>query len=86
MALILFGIPAAIIAGLKGFKWGRWLIALGIIGFIWVICLKSAKADEISPEEADRRAEKANGVGAWLAGINIGLTVIFIFIAVVMNA
>ncbi|HEU18007.1 MAG TPA: hypothetical protein ENO00_01295 [Deltaproteobacteria bacterium] len=73
MGLLLFGIPAAVIAGIKGFKWGRWILSLGIIGFIWVLFLKSAKANEISPEEAIRRAEQANRVGGWLAGINVGL-------------
>ena len=73
IGLLLFGIPAAIIAGFKGFKWGRWILALGLIGFIWIIFLKSAKAKDISSEEAARRAEKANNTGGWLAVINIGL-------------
>ena len=84
--LLLFGIPAAIIAKIKGFKSLRWLLALGIIGFIWVLFLKSAKAQEISSEEAVGRAEKANTVGAWLCGINVGLAVIVLIFMLASNS
>ena len=81
VGLILFGIPSAIIAGSKGFKSLRWLIAFGLIGLIVVACMSSAKAAGISPEEAQQRAAKANGVGAWMTGINIGLGVLLLLIA-----
>jgi len=86
IGLLLFGIPAAIIAKLKGFKSLRWLLALGIIGFIWVLFLKSAKAQEISPETAAIRAEKANTVGAWLCGITVGLNVIALLFLLAINS
>ncbi len=85
MSLLLFGIPAAIIAKIKGFKSLRWLFALGIIGFIWVLFLNSAKAQEISPEEMVSRAEKANTVGARLCVINVGLSVIALLIVFASN-
>ncbi len=86
IGLIIFGIPSAIIAGYKGFKSLRWLIALGLIGLIVVSFMSSAKAEGISSEESKRRADKANSVGAGMAGINIFLGVLSILIAVVMRA
>jgi NADH:ubiquinone oxidoreductase subunit 6 (subunit J) len=82
IGMILFGIPAAIIAGVKGFKPLRWLLALGIIGFIVVLCLSSAKAQGISPEESAARASKANSVGAWMCGINLVLGVIALLVLI----
>ena len=64
---LIFGIIAAFIASSKGFKSLRWILALGIIGFITVIFMPSARVDGITPEEAERRASKANNVGAWMA-------------------
>ena len=78
IGLLLFGIPAAIIAGVKGFKPLRWLLALGIIGLITVICLSNAKSSGITPEEAEKRAAKADSVGAVMAWINIGLAVVVV--------
>ncbi len=73
--LILFGIPAAIIARVKGFKPWRWLFAFGVIGLIVVTGLSSAKAQGISAEESAARASEANGFGAVLVWVNVGLTV-----------
>jgi len=72
----LFGVPAAIIAKMKGFKSLRWLFALGFVGFIFVLTLKSAKVEGISPEEAADRIEKANSFGLWLCGINLGFSIL----------
>ncbi len=77
---LIFGVISAFIAGAKGFKSLRWILALGIIGFITVLCLSSAKAAGIPPEEAKRRADKANTVGAVMAWINIGLGVVVLLI------
>jgi hypothetical protein len=73
IGLIIFGIPSAIIAGVKGFKPLRWLFAFGPIGLIVVACMSSAKATGITPEESKRRADAANTVGAWMTGINLAL-------------
>ncbi|MEI6898369.1 MAG: hypothetical protein WCL00_00710 [Bacteroidota bacterium] len=80
IALIIFGIPSAIIAGNKGFKPFRWLLALGIIGLIVVATMASATAKGISEEEAMARAEKGNSTGAILAWINVALSVIFVIV------
>ncbi len=77
---LIFGVIAAIIAKSKGFKALRWILALGIIGLITVACLSSARAEGITPEEAERRSGKANTVGAVMAWINIGLGVVFFII------
>jgi NADH:ubiquinone oxidoreductase subunit 6 (subunit J) len=86
MGLLLFGIPAAIIAKVKGFNSLRWLLALGIVGFVWVLFLNSANAKGISPDESASRVEKANTVGAWLCGINLGLSTIVILILLAVNS
>lgn len=86
IGLILFGIPSVIIAGTKGFKPFRWLLAFGLIGLIVVISLASAKAQDILPEEALRRAEKADSIGGWMTGINIGLGLVIFLISLAMNA
>ncbi len=78
--MLLFGIPAAIVAGVKGFKPLRWLLALGIFGLIVVACLASAKAKGISPEVSEARAIKADSIGALMAWINVGISVIIILI------
>lgn len=77
---LVFGIIAAIIAGNKGFKSLRWILALGLIGLITVACMSSARAEGIPPEEAERRAAKANTVGAVMAWINIGIGVVVMLI------
>lgn len=81
IGLILFGIPSVIIAGVKGFSPFRWLLAFGLIGLIVVISLPSAKAKEISPEEAAARINRANNIGGWMTGINLGLGVLIFFVA-----
>jgi len=86
IGLIIFGIPSAIIAGNKGFKPLRWLIAFGFIGLITVSCLSSAKKEGVSPGEARERAERADSIGAWLCGANLTLSFIFIIIAIGMDA
>jgi hypothetical protein len=78
MLALIFGIPTAIIAGIKGFKPLRWLFSFGPLGLIVVLCLSSAKAKDITSRESELRAAKANTVGAWMFRINIGLGVIYI--------
>jgi|WetSurMetagenome_2_1015567.scaffolds.fasta_scaffold503322_1 hypothetical protein len=80
IGFILFGIPAAIIAAIKGFAPFRWLLALGLIGFIAVISLPSAKSKSISPEQAESRINDANKLGGWMAVINIILGVVVLII------
>jgi hypothetical protein len=78
----LLGIISAIIAKRKGFKPLRWILALGIIGMITVICMSSAKSEGITPEEAEQRAAKANTVGAMMAWIyvSIGVFILILFL------
>jgi hypothetical protein len=73
IGLLLFGIPAAIVAANKGFKPLRWIIAFGALGLIVVLCLSNAKEKGITQDQSLARAAKANTVGAWLCGINFGL-------------
>ena len=73
IGIIIFGIPSALIAGSKGFKSMRWLLAFGLIGLIVVSTMKSAKAKTISNEESYHRAAKADTVGAWMCGLNVSL-------------
>ena len=80
IGLIIFGIPSAIIAGNKGFKPLRWLIAFGLIGLIVVSSMSSARAQGISEEEQQHREEKANNVGAIMAWLNVGLSVLLVII------
>ena len=52
IGLVIFGIPSAIIAGVKGFKPFRWLIAFGLIGLIVVGSMASATKKGISEDDA----------------------------------
>lgn len=85
IGLIIFGIPSAIIAGTKGFKHFRWLIAFGLLGLIVVVSLASAKAKEISLEEASLRAQKADNIGGWMAGLNLGLGFLITLVSLSMT-
>jgi len=80
IGLVLFGIPSVIIAGNKGFSPFRWLIAFGLIGLIVVISLPSARAESITAEESEARINRANNIGGWMTGINIGLGVLVLII------
>jgi hypothetical protein len=80
IGLILFGIPSVIIAGSKGFSPFRWLIAFGLIGLIVVISLPSAKTDSITAEESETRKNRADNIGGWMTGINLGLGVVIFII------
>jgi hypothetical protein len=84
IGLLLFGIPAAIIARSKGFKALRWLIAFGLIGLIVVSCLAKANALDITLDESSARAAKANTVGAWMSGICLGLSAIISVIVILV--
>lgn len=81
IGLIIFGIPSAIIAELKGFKSPRWLMAFGLIGLITVAVLNSAKAQGISDEERARRAARGDKIGAWMCGLCLGFSAVSILIA-----
>lgn len=82
---VIFGIIATIVAYNKGFHFLRWFLALGIIGMIWVCFLDSANESGISEEEKQKRLEHADSVGAWLAWINVALTVIIVIISLATN-
>ena len=71
LGFMIFGIPAMLVASKKGFADGRWLFALGLIGFVTVCFLPSARSSRISHRTARDRRESANGVGAVLCGINL---------------
>jgi general stress protein CsbA len=83
IAVMLFGIPSMIVASKKGFADSRWLITFGLLGFIIVCCLPSAKAQGISHDKSRARRNKANVVGGWLCGINVFVfavgTLVFLF-------
>ncbi len=83
LPLLLFGIPAAIIAHYKGFASLRWLIALGLIGMITVICLPSTRAVGLLPEEAVARRIRADKAGAWLSGINVTMAAAYIIVTLI---
>jgi hypothetical protein len=82
IGLVLFGIPSVIIAGTKGFSSFRWLLAFGFIGLIVVISLPSGKAQNITAEESEARINKADNIGGWMTGINIGLAAVVLIIRV----
>ena len=86
IGVIIFGIPSAIIAGSKGFKSLRWLLAFGLIGLIVVACLSSARAKDISDEEREQRASRANSIGATMCGLCIGLSVLLTLIGLALMA
>jgi len=71
--LLLFGIPAALIAASKGFKPWRWTVALGPLGLIAVLCLSSANEQGIRGQAAAARVAKANALGAWMCGLSLGV-------------
>ena len=77
---LIFGVISAFIAASKGFKPFRWILALGFIGFITILFLPSALAEDITDEEAEQRAMKANSIGAWMAWINVALGVLLVLI------
>jgi len=86
IGLIIFGIPAAIIANSKGFGPIRWLFACGLIGLIVVLCLSSSKASDISDEERQLRAAKGNKIGGIMCGICVGLSILSVLVALAMMA
>ena len=61
--------------------YSQFFTLFGLIGLIVVSTMSSAKAPDISEDESLLRANKANTVGAWMAGINIGLGVLLFLIA-----
>jgi hypothetical protein len=85
IGFILFGIPAAIVAKVKGFNSLRWLLALGVIGLIAVIYMQNANSPDLTPEEKDKRIGAANNVGAWLCYINIALSVVIMLFVLALN-
>lgn len=86
LAILLFGIPAAIIANVKGFKPWWWLLAFGVIGLIVVACLPSAKAAGLSEEVSAARAGSANGIGMVMGALCAGLLVLAFLFGVISIA
>ncbi len=82
--MLLFGIPAALIAKVKGFKPLRWIPA-GLIGLITVMCLKSAKAGDINTAESEVRAKKAGIIGIWMCWLNIVLCIVAVIAVVKLS-
>lgn len=72
------------IARVKGFRPWRWSFALGIIGFITVLCMRSANERGISLEEAEARAIRANSIGANMCWINAAISVFALLIGLAM--
>jgi hypothetical protein len=85
IGLVLFGIPSVIIAATKGFSPFRWLFAFGFIGLIVVASLPGAKESYINAEESESRINRANNIGGWMTGINLGLAVIVFLIVIIAN-
>jgi general secretion pathway protein G len=69
-----------IIAKHKGFKSLRWVLSFGIIGLVTVLCLPTARAEEITPEEKKRRAHIADITGACMTAASIVVVAILIFV------
>jgi O-antigen ligase len=84
LGVIIFGIPSALIAKAKGFLALRWLVAFGLIGLIVVSCLAGANARGISEEERLQRAAKANKIGAVMAGLCVGLSVLVTLVSLAL--
>lgn len=70
-AVMIFGIPAMIIASKKGFADGRWLFAFGLIGLIVVSVLPSARRKGLSHSDARKRRRTADAIGKIMCAINI---------------
>ena len=77
---IVLGVFAYAIAEYKGFKPLRWLITVPIVGLVVVSLLPKVEKEGVSSEEADKRLENADKVGAWMAGINVGLFAVLVVI------
>lgn len=73
-------IISPIIAMRKGFKPLRWILSFGIIGLVTVLFMPSARVDGITLEDAQRRAARANKVGAVMFGVSIILVAAIFFI------
>jgi hypothetical protein len=87
IGIVLFGIPAVIIAGVKGFKPLRWLLAFGLIGLIVVAALPSAKDKDVTDEVQKLRAAKANRIGAGMCALClIASAIIALFILTMASA
>ena len=86
IALMLFGIPSMIVASKKGFAESRWLLALGIVGFVVVCCLPSARARDISHSQRGARAHRANKVGAVMCGIGVAVSALAILVSLFVHA
>jgi hypothetical protein len=52
------------------------MLSCGLIGLIVALVLESANVEDITAEEAEGRANRANRIGAWLCGINLALAAI----------
>ena len=61
------GIISWFIARKKGFNPWCWLVAMGILGFILVLCLPSASAAGIDPVKLQKRKSLARTVGVSLS-------------------
>jgi hypothetical protein len=84
IGLIIFGIPSAIIAGSKGFKPFRWLVAFGLIGLITVAVLESPNAQGLTDEERARRVARGDKIGAWMCGLCLALSAVTILIGIII--
>jgi hypothetical protein len=77
LAVMIFGIPAMLVASKKGFADGRWLLAFGLIGLIVVSCLPSARRKGLSHGDARKRRRTADGIGKVLCAINVIVIVLW---------
>lgn len=73
LKVLLFGLLSALIAHYKGFKPLRWIFSFSVLGVAVVLILPNAKEVGITREEAARRAEKGDRVGAFMSAIFLGL-------------
>jgi len=79
---IIFGIIVmavmGVIANKKGFNPWAWVLAGGLIGFIILLTLPSANADDIDDATRDVRTKRGNTVGVVISAIAVVLIVVLL--------
>lgn len=87
LGMLLFGIPATIVASNKGFASGRWLLTFGLIGLIVVICLPTARKKGLPEDAASRRKRNADVISKVMFILNaVGLLVFGLIHLISQNA
>lgn len=69
LIFVVVAIAMVFIAKRKGFNPLYWVIAGSVIGFVILLVLPAATANNLSDEERDKREKFGNSVGMLLSGI-----------------